>query len=53
MTADLWINLPSVLDGLTSEKAIRLGKAASRVIDHGGTVTLHFLSARGGGAARS
>ena len=45
MTADLWINLPSVLGGLTSKQAIRLGKAASKVIDHGGTVTLHFLSA--------
>ena len=45
MTADLWVNLPSVLQGLTSYQAIRLGKAASSVIDHGGTVTLHFLSA--------
>ena len=45
MTADLWINLPAVLDGLTSDQAIRLGKAGSKVIDHGGTVTLHFLSA--------
>jgi len=45
MTADLWTNLPAVLSGLTSEQAIRLGNAASKAIDHGGTVTLHFLSA--------
>jgi nitric oxide reductase NorD protein len=45
MTADLWTNLPAVLDGLTSDQAIRLGKSAARAIDHGGTVTLHFLSA--------
>jgi len=45
MTADLWLNLPSVLNGLTPGQARRLGNAASRVIEHGGTVTLHFLSA--------
>jgi hypothetical protein len=45
MTADLWTNLPSVLRGLTAGQAIRLGQAAGTAIDHGGTVTLHFLSA--------
>jgi len=45
MTADLWTNLPTVLKGLTADPAIRLGQAASKAIDHGGTVTLHFLSA--------
>ncbi len=45
MTADLWTNLPAVLKGLTADPAIRLGQAASKVIDYGGTVTLHFLSA--------
>lgn len=45
MTADLWANVPSVVDGLTAQQAIRLGDAASKVIDHGGSVTLYFLTA--------
>ena len=45
MTADLWTNLPAVLEGLTSDQAIRLGSSAVSAIDHGGTVTLYFLSA--------
>ncbi len=45
MTADLWGNLPGVLDGLSADQAKRLGDEASKVLDHGGSVTLHFLSA--------
>ena len=45
MTADLWANLPAALDGLTADQAVRLAESASKAIDHGGTVTLHFLSA--------
>ena len=45
MTADLWANLPDVVDGLTAEQAVKLGNAASKVIDHGGSVTLYFLTA--------
>jgi hypothetical protein len=45
MTADLWTNLPAALEGLTAPQAIKLGNTASQVIDHGGSVTLHFLTA--------
>jgi hypothetical protein len=45
MTADLWTNLPGALDGLNPEQAIKLGEAAAKIIDHGGSVTLHFLTA--------
>ena len=45
MTADLWGCLPGVLAGLSAEQAKRLGDEGSNVIDHGGSVTLHFLSA--------
>jgi nitric oxide reductase NorD protein len=45
MTADLWANLPAALEGLTADQAVSLGASASKAIDHGGTVTLHFLSA--------
>ena len=45
MTADLWTNLPNALSGLTAEQAIKLGGSATNAIDHGGSVTLHFLTA--------
>ncbi len=45
MTADLWANLPASLKGLTADQAVKLGESASNAIDHGGTVTLHFLAA--------
>jgi len=45
MTADLWTNLPGALDGLGAAQAIKLGEAATKIIDHGGSVTLYFLTA--------
>lgn len=44
MTADLWTNLPSALDGLTAGAAIRLAETASEFLEFGGSVTLHFIS---------
>lgn len=44
MTADLWTNLPSALDGLTADSAIRLAETASEFLEFGGSVTLHFIS---------
>lgn len=45
MTADLWANLPRALDGLAPEPAIRLATSGVNFLDHGGSVTLHFVSA--------
>jgi nitric oxide reductase activation protein len=45
LTADLWGNLPHALLDLSAEDATRLGKEARLVLDHGGSVTLHFLTA--------
>lgn len=45
MTADLWANMPKALNGLSSESAIRLADSGVRFLDHGGSVTLHFVSA--------
>jgi nitric oxide reductase NorD protein len=47
MAADFWAGLPEVLCGLPTEKAIGLLEAASAVLEFGGSVTLHFLSAGG------
>ncbi len=45
MTADLWTNLPEALNRLTPDSAVRLMTTASRFLDFGGSVTLHFVSA--------
>lgn len=45
MTADLWTNLPKALEGLTPDAAIRLSERSIEFLDHGGSVTLHFVSA--------
>lgn len=45
MTADLWTNLPAALDGLASADAETLAERASEFLEHGGSVTLHFVSA--------
>lgn len=45
MTADLWANMPKALNGLSSESAIRLADSGVGFLDHGGSVTLHFVSA--------
>jgi nitric oxide reductase NorD protein len=44
MTADLWAGLPSALDGLSPENAILLANRATEFLEHGGSVTLHFVS---------
>ena len=45
MTADLWANLPKALDGLSASSAIRLANSGVEFLDHGGSVTLHFVAA--------
>ena len=45
MTADLWANLPKAFSGLDSAAAIRLANSGVLFLDHGGSVTLHFVSA--------
>ncbi|MDM7920981.1 MAG: VWA domain-containing protein [Pyrinomonadaceae bacterium] len=45
MTADLWANLPESLDGLDANDAVILGRRASEFLEHGGSVTLHFVAA--------
>ena len=45
MTADLWANLPESLKKLSAENAIRLMEKAREMLEYGGSVTLHFVSA--------
>lgn len=45
MTADLWSNLPSALEALTAENAVKLAQRSAQFLEHGGSVTLHFVSA--------
>lgn len=45
MAADLWAHLPEALEGLDREAAIRLSEQAAKMLEHGGSVTLHFLTA--------
>ena len=44
MTADLWASIPRSIEGLAPETATRLLETSSRMLDHGATVTLHFIS---------
>ncbi|MEQ1764482.1 MAG: hypothetical protein ABL984_15235, partial [Pyrinomonadaceae bacterium] len=44
MTADLWANLPKALNGLDASSAKKLADAGVVFLDHGGSVTLHFIS---------
>jgi nitric oxide reductase NorD protein len=44
MTADLWANLPKALNGLDAASARKLADAGVVFLDHGGSVTLHFIS---------
>ncbi|MEP7213737.1 MAG: VWA domain-containing protein, partial [Acidobacteriota bacterium] len=44
MTADLWANLPAALEGLTADNAVVLTHSAAEFLEHGGSVTLHFVS---------
>lgn len=52
MTADLWSNLPKALEGLQEDEAVVLAARAAEFLEHGGSVTLHFVSA-GGAVLRS
>lgn len=47
MTADLWANLPRSLAGLGPAEAIRLMNSGVEFLDHGGSVTLHFIGSGG------
>ncbi|MEO5857850.1 MAG: VWA domain-containing protein [Pyrinomonadaceae bacterium] len=44
MTADLWANLPKALIGLDAASAKKLADEGVVFLDHGGSVTLHFIS---------
>lgn len=44
MTADLWMGLPKAIHGLSADAAIHLLRQAGRILDHGASVTLHFIS---------
>ena len=45
MTADLWTNLPVSLDKLSAANAVILMNKAVELLEFGGSVTLHFVSA--------
>ncbi|MEP6924678.1 MAG: VWA domain-containing protein [Pyrinomonadaceae bacterium] len=45
MAADFWAGLPDVLCDLTTEKSVHLLKGAGEMLEFGGSVTLHFLTA--------
>jgi hypothetical protein len=47
MTADLWQILPNTLEKLSAAQAVILATKASEFLEHGGSVTLHFISAGG------
>lgn len=44
MTADLWASIPKAVKGLESNQAVHLLNSASRILDYGASVTLHFVS---------
>ncbi|HMO80703.1 MAG TPA: VWA domain-containing protein [Pyrinomonadaceae bacterium] len=52
MAADLWANLPGAIDGLDADEVVTLSERASKFLELGGSVTLHFVSA-GGNVLRS
>ncbi len=47
MTADLWVNLPSAVRGLSTFDAIELIRSADEFLEYGGSVTLHYVSSGG------
>ncbi|MGD9588358.1 MAG: nitric oxide reductase activation protein NorD [Pyrinomonadaceae bacterium] len=47
MAADLWVNLPAALDGLDSGQAVLLAEKTGVMLEQGGSVAIHFLSAGG------
>lgn len=52
MAADFWTGLPSVLCDLSTQKSVHLLKAASELLEFGGSVTLHFMIAGAEGLRR-
>lgn len=44
LAAELWQGLPEALDGLSPDSVLRLLLATNQFLDHGGSVTLHFLA---------
>jgi nitric oxide reductase NorD protein len=44
MTADLWANLPKALTGLEPDAGVTLANSGVEFLDHGGSVTLHFIT---------
>ncbi len=52
MTADLWAAIPKTLRELNAEVAVRLFVHCGKMLDHGASVALHFLSS-GGDVLRS
>ncbi len=47
MTADLWAIVPESLVGLNTTNAVVLANSASKFLEHGGSVTLHFVASGG------
>ncbi len=47
MTADLWAILPESLNELSPANAVLLANSATDFLEHGGSVTLHFVTAGG------
>ncbi len=45
MTSDLWADLPTTLKGLSEKDTVRLMEKAGELLEFGGSVTLHFISA--------
>ncbi len=45
MAADLWAGLPKIIQGLNSSDVVLLSERAAGMLDHGGSVALHFLTA--------
>src|SRR5690606_30413029 len=44
---DLWTGLPEALSALDADQGILLAERAAAFLDHGGSVTLHFINAGG------
>ncbi len=45
MTADLWARIPKAVEGMAAAEAKKLLESSGRILDHGASVTLHFISA--------
>jgi hypothetical protein len=47
MTADLWATLPEAITGVDSENVVIMLARAEKMLDHGGSVALHFVASSG------